>query len=60
MIQVSDFPKEVEIRALIEGQFMAKRIHAEKLGYKVSKYDEKAAAPMAQAQIGVPTVTPVL
>ncbi|NXE46706.1 XYLB kinase, partial [Casuarius casuarius] len=39
---VSDFPKEVEIRALIEGQFMAKRIHAEKLGYKVSKCDEKA------------------
>uniref|UniRef100_A0A663M5A0 Xylulose kinase n=1 Tax=Athene cunicularia TaxID=194338 RepID=A0A663M5A0_ATHCN len=35
--KVSDFPKEVEIRALIEGQFMAKRIHAEKLGYKVSK-----------------------
>ncbi|NXA44613.1 XYLB kinase, partial [Nothocercus julius] len=40
---VSDFPKEVEIRALIEGQFMAKRIHAEKLGYKVSKCDGKAA-----------------
>ncbi|NXK57549.1 XYLB kinase, partial [Sylvietta virens] len=37
---VSSFPKEVEIRALIEGQFMAKRIHAEKLGYKVCKYDE--------------------
>ncbi|NXX38056.1 XYLB kinase, partial [Tricholaema leucomelas] len=34
---VSAFPKEVEIRALIEGQFMAKRIHAEKLGYKLSK-----------------------
>ncbi|XP_051624259.1 xylulose kinase isoform X2 [Manacus candei] len=33
--KVSGFPKEVEIRALIEGQFMAKRIHAEKLGYKV-------------------------
>lgn len=47
MIQVSDFPKEVEIRALIEGQFMAKRIHAEKLGYKVSKYDEKAAELIA-------------
>ncbi|XP_063003489.1 xylulose kinase [Elgaria multicarinata webbii] len=29
------FPKEVEIRALIEGQFMAKRIHAEKLGYQI-------------------------
>ncbi|NWQ77192.1 XYLB kinase, partial [Columbina picui] len=40
--KVSDFPKEVEIRALIEGQFMAKRIHAEKLGYKVSKCHEKA------------------
>ncbi|NWJ04069.1 XYLB kinase, partial [Crypturellus undulatus] len=39
---VSNFPKEVEIRALIEGQFMAKRIHAEKLGYKVSKCHEKA------------------
>ncbi|KAJ7397714.1 hypothetical protein BTVI_132774 [Pitangus sulphuratus] len=33
--KVPGFPKEVEIRALIEGQFMAKRIHAEKLGYKV-------------------------
>ncbi|XP_048367815.1 xylulose kinase isoform X2 [Sphaerodactylus townsendi] len=29
------FPKEVEIRALIEGQFMVKRLHAEKLGYKI-------------------------
>lgn len=35
--QVSAFPKDVEIRALIEGQFMAKRIHAEGLGYRVSK-----------------------
>ncbi|KAM6452940.1 xylulose kinase isoform 1-T1 [Liasis olivaceus] len=34
-IQTPTFPKEVEIRALIEGQFMAKRIHAEKLGYKI-------------------------
>ncbi|XP_041421136.1 xylulokinase homolog (H. influenzae) isoform X1 [Xenopus laevis] len=31
----SEFPKDVEIRALIEGQFMAKRIHAERLGYKI-------------------------
>ena len=35
--QVSAFPKDVEARALIEGQFMAKRIHAEGLGYRVSK-----------------------
>lgn len=35
--QVPAFPKDVEIRALIEGQFMAKRIHAEGLGYRVRK-----------------------
>ncbi|XP_059123153.1 xylulose kinase isoform X1 [Peromyscus eremicus] len=34
-IEVSAFPGDVEIRALIEGQFMAKRIHAEGLGYRV-------------------------
>ncbi|KAK9396069.1 xylulose kinase [Crotalus adamanteus] len=33
--KIPAFPKDVEIRALIEGQFMAKRIHAEKLGYKI-------------------------
>lgn len=34
-MQMLVFPKEVEVRALIEGQFMAKRIHAEKLGYRI-------------------------
>ncbi|XP_067291264.1 xylulose kinase isoform X2 [Pseudorasbora parva] len=29
------FDREVEIRALVEGQFLAKRVHAEKLGYKI-------------------------
>ncbi|XP_004835301.1 xylulose kinase isoform X3 [Heterocephalus glaber] len=33
--EVPAFPGDVEIRALIEGQFMAKRIHAEGLGYRV-------------------------
>uniref|UniRef100_A0A8C5PM27 Xylulose kinase n=1 Tax=Leptobrachium leishanense TaxID=445787 RepID=A0A8C5PM27_9ANUR len=33
--KVSAFPKAVEVRAIIEGQFMAKRIHAERLGYKI-------------------------
>ncbi|KAM3928292.1 xylulose kinase [Leptodactylus fuscus] len=33
--KVPEFPKDVEIRALIEGQFMAKRIYAERLGYKI-------------------------
>ncbi|XP_070546238.1 xylulose kinase-like isoform X2 [Ptychodera flava] len=33
--KVASFPKEVEVRALIEGQFMAKRVHAENLGYTI-------------------------
>ncbi|ELR52501.1 Xylulose kinase, partial [Bos mutus] len=32
---IQAFPQDVEIRALIEGQFMAKKIHAEALGYRV-------------------------
>lgn len=27
----------MEIRALVEGQFLAKRVHAQKLGYKISE-----------------------
>jgi xylulokinase len=34
---VESFAKDVEIRALIEGQFMAKRAHAEQLGYSIGK-----------------------
>uniref|UniRef100_A0A674AR98 Xylulose kinase n=1 Tax=Salmo trutta TaxID=8032 RepID=A0A674AR98_SALTR len=30
--------KTGEIRALVEGQFLAKRVHAEKLGYKISEW----------------------
>ncbi|XP_066572721.1 xylulose kinase [Amia ocellicauda] len=33
--KVEGFPKEREIRAVIEGQFLAKRVHAEQLGYKI-------------------------
>ncbi|XP_067234080.1 xylulose kinase [Chanodichthys erythropterus] len=33
--RVAAFDREVEIRALVEGQFLAKRVHAEKLGYKI-------------------------
>ncbi|XP_048872322.1 xylulose kinase [Brienomyrus brachyistius] len=35
MSRVASFSKQVEIRALVEGQFMAKRVHAEKLGYTI-------------------------
>ncbi|XP_051538537.1 xylulose kinase [Myxocyprinus asiaticus] len=33
--RVAAFAREVEIRALVEGQFLAKRVHAERLGYKI-------------------------
>uniref|UniRef100_A0A4W4E3W5 Xylulose kinase n=1 Tax=Electrophorus electricus TaxID=8005 RepID=A0A4W4E3W5_ELEEL len=32
---VDAFTREVEIRALVEGQFLAKRVHAQKLGYRI-------------------------
>ncbi|XP_078087645.1 xylulose kinase isoform X1 [Mustelus asterias] len=35
--KVSKFPKEVEVRAVIEGQMLAKRAYAEKLGFEVLK-----------------------
>uniref|UniRef100_A0A3P8WQ10 Xylulose kinase n=1 Tax=Cynoglossus semilaevis TaxID=244447 RepID=A0A3P8WQ10_CYNSE len=31
--EVSSFSPEVEVRALVEGQFMSRRVHAERLGY---------------------------
>ncbi|XP_066300967.1 xylulose kinase-like [Branchiostoma lanceolatum] len=33
--KVESFPPAVEVRALVEGQFLAKRAHAEMLGYSV-------------------------
>ncbi|XP_056155516.1 LOW QUALITY PROTEIN: xylulose kinase [Lampris incognitus] len=33
--KVSGFSAQVEVRALVEGQFLAKRLHAEKLGYTI-------------------------
>ncbi|GAA6067263.1 xylulose kinase isoform X1, partial [Tachysurus ichikawai] len=34
--EVAAFTLEVEIRALVEGQFLAKRVHAQKLGYRIT------------------------
>ena len=33
---------ELEARALIEGQFMAKRIHAVKMGLNIGKYENRS------------------
>lgn len=35
--RVQTFSPDNEVRALIEGQFVAKKIHAEKLGYNLGK-----------------------
>ena len=35
--RVDSFPDETEIRAVIEGQFIAKQVHAEKLGYRLGR-----------------------
>ena len=35
--QVDSFEPATEIRALIEGQFMAKRVHAENIGYNLGE-----------------------
>ena len=34
---VISFPDAVEVRALIESQFLSKRFHAEKLGYHIGE-----------------------
>ena len=36
-VQVKSFGNDQEIRALIEGQFLAKRVHAEALGYNLGE-----------------------
>ncbi len=33
---VKSFPPEREVRAVVEGQFVAKYIHAQSLGYKIT------------------------
>lgn len=35
-VPVDSFPPEVEVRAVVEGQFMAKRYHAQSLGYQIT------------------------
>ena len=37
--QVDSFAPDIEVRALIEGQFIAKKIHAESLGYNLGMYE---------------------
>ncbi|XP_051910885.1 xylulose kinase isoform X2 [Hippocampus zosterae] len=35
--EVSSVSAQVEVRALVEGQFLSRRLHAERLGYSISK-----------------------
>ena len=34
---MDSFPPEREARALVEGQFLAKFVHAQRLGYRISR-----------------------
>lgn len=34
---VTGFPPEIEVRALVEGQLIAKRVHCQRLGYTVTQ-----------------------
>lgn len=36
-LQVSSLSQQEEVRALVEGQFMSRRLHAERLGYSIRK-----------------------
>ena len=38
-VQVPSFSSDEEIRAVVEGQFLAKRVHAEVLGYTLGEYN---------------------
>lgn len=37
LLQVSSLSPQMEVRALVEGQFLSRRLHAERLGYSISK-----------------------
>ena len=37
-VEMECFTNDKEVRALIEGQFLAKRVHAEVLGYHLGEY----------------------
>lgn len=36
-VQIDDFLDAVEVRAVLESQFMAQRVHAENLGFNIGK-----------------------
>ncbi|XP_054723278.1 xylulose kinase-like [Uloborus diversus] len=46
---VQRFSKEVEVRALIEGQFLAKRVHAENVGFTIGSKSKIIATGGASA-----------
>ena len=46
---VETFPPEVEVRAVIESQFLAKLNHAKKLGYEISQTSRVLATGGASA-----------
>jgi len=39
-MQVDSFTQEVEVRAVVEGQFLSRRMYAENLGYTLGECDD--------------------
>ena len=57
---VSSFPPEVEARAIVEGQFMAKWVHAQSLGYHLSPTSRILATGGASQNKAILQVTSVM
>ncbi|XP_005813992.1 xylulose kinase isoform X1 [Xiphophorus maculatus] len=47
--QVSSWSSELEVRALVEGQFLSRRLHAERLGYSIGSASRVLATGGASA-----------
>ena len=48
-VVLDSFPAEVEVRAIVEGQLMAKRCHALSLGYQITSQSRVLATGGAAA-----------
>ena len=56
-VEISKFSgKEIEVRALIEGQFLAKRAYAEDLGFILSKQSRAPCFVMNLSAIVTPSI----
>ena len=53
VIKVSSFKPEEEVRAVIESQFMSRRLYAEKLGFVINKETRMLATGGASSNTAI-------